>query len=529
MPLSDVCGCLADQDCNDILANCCCDCFGCVDCEHCRRGIDCGRDDDSPPFCVGPAFNPDCCGCAPECYGVVIGGMTVNEGRDCFDCCFNPDTFGPCAPGDQCDDCLIRFGLADGAGICAPFPPNPPVCIRKFNCKGSCPDDKSCGWANGVHIIKSPFECAWTGRKTEPDDSFPTNCCTGGGGGSGLAWAHCRCGQGLGCGLRENETCTCSDCSNFPPCVPLCPDPEPPCNCCALSAPDPNPCTDFGSFDECINHFCADDTTVRSPCSSEKEHNKDCHSPYDLFIQSFFSPVGSVLTWILIVSFIEDDDWTFAQVKDFGIDSIPLYSFACDVETTFDKVDEPDAPFCTWDVTELSIFAAFCPAAPFWMTPKPLFYEKAGDKYISFRELKRRKWMQSFETRIEKRIALNEELTLGITSEELLRSGIKAENEKLGVSAPQLDHPFIRDIHKAIEKRLLKKMGKIRIKREIAEIYDNICQNCTYFDNDFCILKAKPVRRELTYDNFLTNAEASCPDYPPRWGASKALEDPKLL
>ena len=73
-------------------------------------------------------------------------------------------------------------------------------------------------------------------------------------------------------------------------------------------------------------------------------------------------------------------------------------------------------------------------------------------------------------------------------------------------------------------------MGKIRNKKEVAEIYDNICQNCTYFDNDFCILKDKPVKRELAYDNLLADADASCPDYPPRWEASTNLEkNPKLL
>jgi len=64
----------------------------------------------------------------------------------------------------------------------------------------------------------------------------------------------------------------------------------------------------------------------------------------------------------------------------------------------------------------------------------------------------------------------------------------------------------------------------LRTEEEIAEIYDEQCSPCEYFDNDSCGLCGCHVRREGTTLNKLAWGTEKCPDDPPKW-VEKVIPD----
>jgi len=58
----------------------------------------------------------------------------------------------------------------------------------------------------------------------------------------------------------------------------------------------------------------------------------------------------------------------------------------------------------------------------------------------------------------------------------------------------------------------------LRSEKEIADIYDNICTKCPFFQDDQCGLCGCQIKREGVVLNKLAFATESCPDKPARWG-----------
>ncbi|RDJ35383.1 MAG: hypothetical protein DWQ19_11245 [Crenarchaeota archaeon] len=487
---------------------CCdCKCYTCDDCIWCYE--------DSSTGCECNEVFEECCGCAPQCLFLAVGGMTYNDNRHCDDC-------WKATGGDPDDPCPIaEYGCIPWSdGVCGPLKPTPDPCEPVLlpggvHCSGQCADNESCDFANGAYILEySGFgSCFWQDQgEIETAQTFNTNCC------------------------REDKRDIC-ECLNDPGgCCCAAPG-------CSAGAPCPvfesSSCGTYADVDDCLDDFCASPDSPRSPCL--------CMTPSQLLVTSYFCdwtefcPASEVMfaepcttTWWTVVSFL-GCSWYFAYTIDYSISpgvcgDPPYYGFPCNGAPDMIKVPYlyERQCWCDWGTGSVAPTPIACPI-PFWNTAKPLIEIKDGAQYINISELKRRKWMKSFKKKLRTMKVKYEEKEVNTSFDTVFKEAIHKEHNRLLKTNPELQHPLLTEIYQKTEKRMLMgKFKRIRKNKEISRIYD-ICKECPYFQDttSSCMLANIKLDDRMSLKNDLTNADLSCPDYPPRWTTTDDLEDLK--
>ncbi len=68
---------------------------------------------------------------------------------------------------------------------------------------------------------------------------------------------------------------------------------------------------------------------------------------------------------------------------------------------------------------------------------------------------------------------------------------------------------------------------KVRTPERIAEIYDNICSNCEFFQQTKCLKCGCPIKREGIRGNKLAMANTKCPLEEPKW--TEEIDDKNII
>lgn len=512
-------------------ACCGCTCYGCTDCEFCKKGAACTYPDST------------CCYCAPECYYVLIAGMTVNDDRHCVDCCyeFGGSTSVPCPNGDCCQNCGDPWN----------------GCSRLPNCEGTCggritPDGTTCTFGNGTIILKgSSGSCYWYGGpKTEPGEHAPiTTCC------DTSIRPVCECIINGTHPLDPGITCCCCNVTpSNPSCCAgnYCTVDEDPCTTCWGASP-PYSCS--MSVDDCVAQWCGDDFVPEegySPCSDDGGNIGECNAPFQLVVQANLTYLDPCTVELTVYVSYGPNTWTFK--KDWYFCCDPLYppewqiclpywcAIDCSVLTAdwVPSLGPGRAPWCNWLPGSIALIGVTCPPPLFWEA-KSLYYQKNdGVKYLNLSELRRRKWLRSIGKKMEKISNQLIKLEKEVTPELVFGMAKKSEDAKLfRVKGDDNEHPIITAQYKKVQRMMFMRQkgseGKIRKENEIVEIFENSCSKCPYYSDDggFCMLNDYKVSTRPEVFNFLMDGDAECPDFPPRWGPTsdpyKEVEQPKIL
>ena len=499
--LADCCGCCPPEE------------YSCSDCEFCRRA---GCEGDGPDgACLG---SEECCFCAPRCLRVTIGSLATNSDRNCVDCCYNPTLPGqqPCSGGDNCcPECVPEVGTVEN-----------PECQRMSGCSGECPNNDSCSHFNGTYIISinpgGTCGCSgggWQLRTPTNEPGVIDPCCTEFNELQEQLFVDQCCEGG-----RPFPPPTCDDCwytwfDEFGNVIP-CPLPLDPADCNATGS----------NFSAC---------GVKNGDASSS-----CGDPWALTIASCIQEntfsFPQTITWKATITlnglhtavefrrvFIEGIDWPMGG---------DIYAgwIECDTvsDLPIDSTTISRRSLCDWGMPALPIIAITCPTV-FWQVPQALYYEKNNQKYINLTEVKRRKLLEKTQKRIKNmKIAdidfkqenyLFREEFENTVRENVLKGIFQNDLEKF-VEAEQQSHKKIQSQIKDLVFYSNQRPAKIRRETEIAEIY-NTCKNCPFFSElSICMINNKSLKPTISLDNFITNAEAECPDYPRRWEKSENLE-----
>lgn len=529
--------------CEELGACCgCCDEVTCGDCVWCRKH-GCALPQMAP--CTG-----ECCFCASKCFLVPIIGAVVNDNRNCYDLCYNPNTGGPCDPAATCcypcdpssgpvvdPDCIRRVSSCQGAGC---FPP------QRF---GQCQSNSACEQMNGtVFITMDPYgygygdcECfsgGWQMATPKCEVGTIDPCCL-----EGIAYA---------CACVTDPAC----CKNFP--SESCPSYSPPVYCPVPRCVQLSGCPFFGgSYQDCVDAggpFAQTCDDGFSACGNKVPGDEsDCTGKWCLYVNSCiyreddytnWPIVTDILVWTVTVScpgFSGNFEKRFYEGIDFTEAFGGIYCDTAQVLTRVGSINPQS--LCDWNAGTVGLIPIACPPT-FWLTPQSLYHIKDDEKYINLSEIKRRKLMKKFETntigyvnKIWHKLGLDEidpnsNLFREQTETNILRALENADAEELDQFSEDSFTdvgPFSKKIYDSILedtfKKQIKRVEKIRKSEEILAIYEDKCSHCPYKSSeDICLLANKKVGPKLAFGNMLTDAEAECPDFPPRWGKSENLE-----